>query len=170
MWSCLFSICIEFKQWCTIECIILSYFNKLGKLMLTSGFCQITAKDKLRHPVEGVNSLNSLCQNGLTQSDFQCKEFTFHIPLTLTTLHHRLCRKTSLWVDLNTFWQRPHLPVLQRKQKPRCHLSWRCTGGEEGRRPTPGWPFISGPAGRWSAPWGLQSNSASSTYRWGYTL
>lgn len=59
---------------------------------------------------------------------------------------------------------------MQRKQRPWCHLHGGDSGGEEGGRPTLGCLCASGPAGRWSAPWGLQSSPVASICGWEYTL
>ena len=74
---------------------------------------------------------------------------------------HLKKHKAVVWSDLL---------AAQRKQRPWCHLYRRGTGCVEGGRPNPGSLCASGPAGRWSAPWGLQSNPSTSICEWGYIL
>lgn len=76
----------------------------------------------------------------------------------------------ALLVTISTIFQRSDLLAVQRKRRPWCHLHGGDSGGEEGGRPTLGCLCASGPAGRWSAPWGLQSSPVASICGWEYTL
>lgn len=100
----------------------------------------------------------SLCQNTSGRSSHLIRKRHHSNEHTANDFSHR------------KMWQTSDLLAVQRKRRPWCHPHRRDSGGEEGGRPTLGWLCASGPADRWSAPWGLQSSPAASIYGWECTL